>query len=74
MASTLAIANLRPAVTAAPVGGGFLALLLRLEAWLDRRASGRALYRMDQRGLADLALSGADVERINTSVEARFRR
>jgi uncharacterized protein YjiS (DUF1127 family) len=42
-----------------------LPLLLKVEAWLDRRASQRALYRMDDRGLADIGLSRADVEGLN---------
>jgi uncharacterized protein YjiS (DUF1127 family) len=42
-----------------------LRLLLAFEAWQDRRASRRALYRMDDRALADIGLSRADVEGIN---------
>jgi uncharacterized protein YjiS (DUF1127 family) len=42
-----------------------LPLLLKLEAWLDRRASRRALYRMDDHALADIGLSRADVEHVN---------
>lgn len=45
-----------------------LQLLLRLEGWLDRRASSRALYGMDDRALADIGLSRADVEGQNASV------
>lgn len=45
--------------------GSALKLLLQLEAWLDARASARALYAMDERGLSDLALSRSDVERVN---------
>jgi uncharacterized protein YjiS (DUF1127 family) len=43
----------------------FLPFLLKIEAWLDRRASQRVLYRMDDRGLADIGLSRADVEGVN---------
>ena len=42
---------------------------LRLQAWLDARASARALYRIDDRGLSDLALSRSDVERVNATVQ-----
>jgi uncharacterized protein YjiS (DUF1127 family) len=41
---------------------GFLGLLLQLEAWLDARASRRALYRLDDRALADIGLSRADID------------
>ena len=40
----------------------FLSLLLRLEAWLDRRASREALYSLDERALHDIGLTSADVE------------
>lgn len=42
-----------------------LPFLLRLEAWLDRRAGSRILYRLDDRGLADIGLSRADVDGLN---------
>lgn len=42
-----------------------LQFLLRFEAWLDRRRSSKALYRMDDRDLADIGLSRADVEGLN---------
>jgi uncharacterized protein YjiS (DUF1127 family) len=42
-----------------------LRLLLTVEAWLDRRASRRALYRMDDHALADIGLSRADVDGID---------
>lgn len=45
--------------------GAFLRLLLAFEAWQDRRANRRALYRMDDRALADIGLSRADVEGVN---------
>jgi len=44
-----------------------LPLLLRFEAWLDRRATRRALYGLDDHELADIGLSRADVERLNAS-------
>jgi uncharacterized protein YjiS (DUF1127 family) len=57
-----ATANLRHSYEATLGKEGFLGLLLRLEAWLDARASRRALYRLDDRALADIGLSRADVE------------
>ncbi|PVE24745.1 hypothetical protein DC522_08975 [Microvirga sp. KLBC 81] len=44
-----------------------LTLLLRYEAWLDRRRNARVLYSMDDRALADIGLSRADVEGLNTA-------
>lgn len=44
-----------------------LELLLRYEAWLDRRRSSKVLYRMDDRELADIGLSRADVEGLSTA-------
>jgi len=44
-----------------------LQLLLRFEAWLDRRATRRTLYKLDDHMLADIGLSRADVEGINSS-------
>ena len=52
-----------------PAGHGIGGTLLRLQAWLDARASARALYRIDDRGLSDLALSRSDVERVNATVQ-----
>jgi uncharacterized protein YjiS (DUF1127 family) len=42
-----------------------LQLLLSYEAWLDERRSSKALYQMDDRALADIGLSRADVEGLN---------
>ncbi|MBN8941015.1 MAG: DUF1127 domain-containing protein [Rhizobiales bacterium] len=42
-----------------------LALVLRIEAWFAARASARSLYGLDDRALADLGLSRADVEAVN---------
>ena len=39
-----------------------LQLVLRIEAWLDRRRTSRILYRLDDEALADIGLSRADVE------------
>lgn len=63
MAVALSIENLalnreRPAIH-------WLQLLLNVEAWLDDRASRRAMYSLDDAALADLGLSRTDVERIN---------
>ncbi|WP_186419540.1 DUF1127 domain-containing protein [Bosea sp. CS1GBMeth4] len=46
---------------------GLSGLFLRLEDWLTARASARALYRMDDAALSDIALSRSDVERVNSS-------
>jgi len=46
---------------------GLAALFLRFEDWLTARASARALYRMDDAALHDIALSRSDVERVNSS-------
>jgi uncharacterized protein YjiS (DUF1127 family) len=45
----------------------FLDYLLRFEAWLDRRASCRTLYSLNDRDLADIGLSRADVECLNAA-------
>lgn len=39
--------------------------LVKLEAWLDRRTSSRALYTFNDRDLADIGLTRADVEGLN---------
>ncbi|MFC5418813.1 DUF1127 domain-containing protein [Bosea eneae] len=46
---------------------GLAGLFLRFEDWLTARASARALYRMDDAALSDIALSRSDVERVNSS-------
>ena len=46
---------------------GLTGLFLRFEDWLTARASARALYRMDDVALHDIALSRSDVERVNSS-------
>ena len=57
-----ATANLRHSFTLPASRGGFLGVLLRLEAWLDARASRRALYGLDDRALADIGLSRSDID------------
>ncbi|MGL4285430.1 MAG: DUF1127 domain-containing protein [Phreatobacter sp.] len=47
-----------------------LALVLRIEAWFAARVSARSLYGLDDRALADLGLSRADVEAINAKTGA----
>jgi uncharacterized protein YjiS (DUF1127 family) len=44
-----------------------LQLLLRYEAWLDRRRTSRILYELDDEALHDIGLSRADVEGQNTA-------
>ncbi|EIM29251.1 DUF1127 domain-containing protein [Microvirga lotononidis] len=44
-----------------------LQLLLRYEAWLDARENAKALYRLDDRELADIGLSRADVAGLNVA-------
>ena len=46
---------------------GLAGLFLRFEDWLTARASARALYRMDDAALHDIALSRSAVERVNSS-------
>ena len=41
----------------------FLPFLLRFEAWLEARASYRTLRGMDDRALADMGLTRADLDR-----------
>ncbi len=66
MATAIATANLGSLTTARALDkSAFLRLLLAFEAWQDRRANRRALYRMDDRALADIGLSRSDVEGVN---------
>ncbi len=62
MATGCATVNLGFAPAKARTGGSLLRHLLAFEAWLDRRTSSRALSRMNDRELADIGLSRADVE------------
>lgn len=50
---------------------GWLQLLLRFEAWLERRRTARILYQLDDRALADIGLSRADVEGLNDAKDWR---
>lgn len=45
---------------------------LKVEAWLDRRSSSRILYTLNDRALADLGLSRADVEGLNAEADQIF--
>jgi uncharacterized protein YjiS (DUF1127 family) len=47
--------------------GILLQLLLRYEAWLDRRKTSKVLYQLDDHALADIGLSRADVEGLNAA-------
>ena len=68
MAFATTAVNLRYFAVAPRKRDWFLSYLLRLEAWLDARASRRALYRLDDRALADLGLSAADLGRVDAAV------
>jgi uncharacterized protein YjiS (DUF1127 family) len=63
MTLALATANLFHFRSEPATSGRFLRHLLRVEAWLDARASRRDLYRMDDRALADIGLTNADLGR-----------
>ena len=65
MAIGYATANLGFHPTARERKSALLQLVLRYEAWLDRRRTSRALYQMDDAALADIGLSRADVEGLN---------
>jgi len=65
MATGIATVNLGSTFTLPHRRSTVLQLLLAFEAWQERRASRRALYRMDERALADIGLSRADVEGID---------
>ncbi|MCG7392788.1 DUF1127 domain-containing protein [Microvirga sp. ACRRW] len=47
----------------------FMDYLLKAEAWLDRRSTSRALYTFNDRDLADIGLSRADVEGLNADAK-----
>jgi uncharacterized protein YjiS (DUF1127 family) len=63
MATAITAVNLCHQGAAPRQGGQWLRLLLRLEAWLDARASRRVLYLMDERALADIGLTRFDLDR-----------
>ena len=62
MAFGTTIANLRHAPVAPTESGRLLRLLLRVEAWLDARATRRVLHQLDDRALADIGLTRDDIE------------
>ena len=63
MSLSIATADLCQLTSKPKASGWFLRGLLRMETWLDARASRRALYRMDDRALADIGLTHADLGR-----------
>jgi uncharacterized protein YjiS (DUF1127 family) len=65
MAATLSVENLASCPAQTPGRIEWLQRLLAVEAWLDDRASRRAVYGLDTRALADLGLSQADADRIH---------
>jgi uncharacterized protein YjiS (DUF1127 family) len=66
MAIRYATANLGFHPTSRERKSVLLQLLLRYEAWLDRRRTSRILYALDDQALHDIGLSRADVEGLNT--------
>jgi uncharacterized protein YjiS (DUF1127 family) len=67
MATAYTTANLGFGSTKQEKRVSALQFLIRFEAWLDRRATRKALYQLDDHMLADIGLSRADVERINST-------
>jgi uncharacterized protein YjiS (DUF1127 family) len=65
MAIAHATANLGFHATRREHRNTMLNLLLRYEAWLDRRRTSKVLYELDDHALADIGLSRADVEGLN---------
>ncbi len=63
MAFVTATGELSQAASASAGATRPLQLLLRLEAWLDRRRSRRALYGMTDHALKDIGLTEADLGR-----------
>jgi len=63
-ADSFTVENLASHPARIPRRTDWLRRFMSLEAWLDERASRRALYRLDEAALADLGLSRADAERI----------
>ena len=72
MATGYATVNLGYVAAKTEKKATFLDYLLKVEAWLDRHSSSRALYTMNDRALADLGLSRADVEGLNLDAEKIF--
>jgi uncharacterized protein YjiS (DUF1127 family) len=60
MSLTPAIAELRNLGSLRALAGLVASPLLRYEAWLDSRASRRALYHMNELDLADIGLTHPD--------------
>ena len=65
MATGYATANLGFLSTHRNRGNTLMNLLLRYEAWLDRRRTSKILYELDDHALHDIGLSRADVEGLN---------
>jgi uncharacterized protein YjiS (DUF1127 family) len=65
MATGYATANLGFHTAHRNHGHTLMNLLLRYEAWLDRRRTSKILYELDDHALADIGLSRADVEGLN---------
>ncbi|MBJ6127669.1 DUF1127 domain-containing protein [Microvirga splendida] len=65
MATGYATANLGFHTTRRESRNTLMDLLLRYEAWLDRRRTSRILYELDDHALHDIGLSRADVEGLN---------
>ena len=65
MATGYAAANLGFHTAHRNHGNTLMNLLLRYEAWLDRRRTSKILYELDDHALADIGLSRADVEALN---------
>lgn len=57
-----ASAHLGSTTASSQTDRSLLQRLLSFEAWLDRRTSRWSLYRLDDRSLADIGLSRADIE------------
>lgn len=67
MAMGYATANLGFHTTRRDSRNMLMDLLLRCEAWLDRRRTSKVLYELDDHALADIGLSRADVEGLNAA-------
>ena len=65
MATGYATANLGFHTTRRERRNTLMNLLLRVEAWLERRRTSRILYELDDHALHDIGLSRADVEGLN---------
>jgi uncharacterized protein YjiS (DUF1127 family) len=65
MATGYATANLGFHTAHHNHGNTLMNLLLRYEAWLDRRRTSKILYELDDHALHDIGLSRADVEGLN---------